>query len=226
MKPVLFDFNGTLYNDTRFHIAAWKRFLETHLKRPFTEEEVLVACIGPANEEILHRMIDPQLTDAQIEELGEEKETYYRAACRSKEEYLQLIKGAPEMLDTLTRRGVPFALATGSGIGNINFYLNDLGLKRWFNMDRITYDDGIIPNKPDAAFYTDAARRIGYTPKDCVVVEDSATGILAARNAGAGMIISLTGTMTEAQKANCGDIAAWISDFTDIEKVFEKLGVL
>ena len=40
MKAVLFDFNGTLYNDTEFHRAAWRNFMKRKFDMDLTEEEI------------------------------------------------------------------------------------------------------------------------------------------------------------------------------------------
>lgn len=75
----------------------------------------------------------------------------------------------------------------------MEFYLEDLGLKRWFTLDRIVYDEGTLPCKPDPAFYIEAARRLGLTPR-MRHRRDSRTGIQAAVNAGAGRIVAMDRT--------------------------------
>ena len=194
MKAVLFDFNGTLYNDTALHMAAWKNFFRKFFDMKLTDEEVFRRCIGPSNADIFADFFHGTLSEAEVARLSGEKEKEYLAAARSDPKNLQLMDGAPEMFDRLTESGVPFALATASPIGNVEFYLEDLGLKRWFTLDRIVYDEGTLPCKPDPAFYIEAARRLGLTPRECVIVEDSRTGIQAAVNAGAGRIVAMDRT--------------------------------
>ena len=103
----------------------------------------------------------------------------------------------------------------------MEFYLNDLGLKKWFTMDRIVYDQGILPSKPDPAFYLEAAKCIGVDPKDCIIAEDSITGIGAAINAGAGRIVAIDRSVSrewlEARK-NAGEIHAIVHDFCGFER--------
>ena len=153
----------------------------------------------------------------EVARLSGEKEKEYLAAARSDPKNLQLMDGAPEMFDRLTESGVPFALATASPIGNVEFYLEDLGLKRWFTLDRIVYDEGTLPCKPDPAFYIEAARRLGLTPRDCVIVEDSPTGIQAAVNAGAGRIVAMDRTTPRDWLERNPHIDAIIHDFFHFE---------
>lgn len=222
MKPILFDFNGTLYNDTRFHILSWQKFLHQELNIDFTEERIMEVCIGPSNTAILKGLLG-DISDARIEELAKTKEAYYRATCREKAENLRLINGAPEMLDALNAKNVPFALATSSGIDNVNFYLNDLGLNRWFDLNRIVYENGTVASKPDPAFYTEAAHRLNADPADCIVVEDSPTGLRGAMNAGVKTLIAMDRTMSKEVLTQFPEISAVIHDYHGFPELIEKL---
>ena len=122
------------------------------------------------------------------------------------------------MLDILVEKGIPFALATASPIENIMFYLNDLGLKKWFTLDRIVYEEGKLPSKPNPAFYIEAARRIGLTPEECLIVEDSPTGIQAAINARAEGIIAIDRTARREWLESRKEIIAIIHDFCGFER--------
>lgn len=223
MKAVLFDFNGTLYNDTALHMAAWRSFFLKFFGMKLTDEEVHRRCIGPSNDSIFADFFHGTMSEAEVARLSEEKEREYRAAARSSKENLQLVNGVPEMLDWLTERGVPFALATASPLGNVEFYLEDLGLKRWFTLDRIVYEEGKLPSKPDPAFYLEAARRVAALPQECVIVEDSRTGIQAAINAGAGRIIARDCTAPRQWLEENPHIDAIIHDFTHFEEVLGEI---
>ena len=58
-------------------------------------------------------------------------------------------------------------------------------MNKWFTLGKIVYDDGNIPQKPHPAFYLEAARRLNLSPADCLIAEDSVTGIRSALAAGA-----------------------------------------
>lgn len=218
MKGILFDFNGTLFNDTHLHKAAWHSFFLKNFGWDFSEEEILRRCLGPSNDDIFKDFFDGKLTKAEVDALAAKKEEEYRASAKSDPANMHLIEGVPEMLDMLVEKGIPFALATASPIENIMFYLNDLGLKKWFTLDRIVYEEGKLPSKPNPAFYIEAARRIGLTPEECLIVEDSPTGIRAAINAHAEGIIAIDRTANREWLESQKEIIAIIHDFCGFER--------
>lgn len=218
MKGILFDFNGTLFNDTHLHRAAWHDFFLKNYGWDLSDEEIMRRCLGPSNDDIFKDFFEGKLSKAEIDVLAAKKEVEYRAAAKSDPANMHLIDGVPELLDLLVERGIPFALATASPIENIMFYLEDLGLKKWFTIDRIVYEEGKLASKPDPAFYIEAARRIGLTPEECMIVEDSPTGIRAAINAHAGKIIALDRTAKREWLEAQPEISAIIHDFWGFER--------
>lgn len=218
MKGILFDFNGTLFNDTHLHRQAWHNFFLNNFGWDFSDEEIMRRCLGPSNDDIFKDFFDGKLSRAEMDELAEKKEIEYRTAVKSDPANMHLIEGAPEMLDMLVEKGIPFALATASPIGNLLFYLEDLGLKKWFTIDRIVYEEGKLPSKPNPAFYIEAARRIGLTPEECLIVEDSPTGIQAAINAKAERIIAMDRTAKREWLESKEEISAILHDFRGFER--------
>lgn len=217
MKGFLFDFNGTLYDDSRLHMQAWRNYYREKFNRALSDAEVQ-SFIGPSNADIFAMSLGVRLSTEKAAELSAEKEAAYRAVARSNPANLRLIDGVPEMLDLLAERKIPFALATSSVRENVDFYLEDLGLKRWFSIDRIVYEEGKLASKPDPAFYIEAAHRIGLSPEDCTIVEDSPTGIQAAINARAGRIIAIDRTAPREWLENRTEIDAIIHDFRGFER--------
>ena len=217
MKGILFDFNGTLYDDTRLHMEAWHNFFLKHFGIDIPREEVRRRFIGPSNVNIFADYFDGKMSPEEVEKNSRLKEAEYRAVARSNPDNLKLINGAVEMFDKIVEMGIPFALATASPIENIMFYLEDLGLNKWFTLDRIVYEEGKLPSKPDPAFYIEAAKRIGLTPEDCIVVEDSRTGIQSAINAKAGKIVAIDRSTPKEWLESKPEIGAIIHDFTGFE---------
>ena len=191
MKGIIFDFNGTLFWDSQLHLDAWREFSAKIRKTPFTDEEMLKYMFGRTNEDIRAYAIGKKPDKELVERLGQEKEAYYRDMCLKKPEEFKLAPNAVEFLDYLKSNNIPMTIATMSEWCNMEFYIKEFKLEKWFDIEKIVYSTGKIPGKPAPDIYLIAAKNLGLDPKDCVVIEDALSGIEAARRAGIGKIIAI-----------------------------------
>ena len=74
---------------------------------------------------------------------------------------------------------------------NVEFYIKEFHLEKWFDLNKIVYSDGTIPGKPAPDIFLIAAKKMGLKPSECVVIEDAIAGIKSAQTAGAGKIIAI-----------------------------------
>ena len=215
ISTVIFDFNGTLFFDSHLHIAAWKCFLALHHFPAMTDGQFKEKFLGRNNAEIMEMLHGRVLPTEEMEALAEEKEAIYRDICLKLPDQLHLVAGAEAFFDALKARGIPFTIATGSGKSNVDFYFDVFRLDRWFDYSRVVYDDGTLPGKPDPAVYLKVTSLLGVDPADCMVFEDSFSGIHSAHNAGIGRIaaISLPENVPYVRELGIADIIA--ADFTD-----------
>lgn len=189
-KGIIFDFNGTLFEDYDLQADAWDLLFRKHCGRGMRPGEFEDCLYGLGNVDILDYIntLDPEKRfDITV---TDEKESIYRQLCREQPERAVFVPGVEEMLNRLKADGVPMAIATASEIVNVTFFVETFRLERWFPRDLIIYDDRTIPQKPAPDIYLRAASRLGIDPADCVVCEDSGNGIKAARAAGIGRIIA------------------------------------
>lgn len=189
-KGVIFDFNGTLFEDEDLQAGGWAAVIRKYLGREMTMDEFRGKILGRGNLDILHYLNDLDPENHFDISITDEKEIAYRAFCRDHPERTVLLPGAEETFSELQAAGIPFAIATASEITNVEFYIGTFGLDRWFTRDRIIYDDRTFPVKPAPDIYLHAAARLGLSPADCVVCEDTASGVRSAAAAGAGRIIA------------------------------------
>ncbi|MFM7458924.1 MAG: HAD family hydrolase [bacterium] len=188
IKAVIFDMDGVLVYNTEFHKKALKQFCSSkgfHL----TDEDMAEKIYGRTNREWLLNLFDKDLTDELVEEYAQEKELIYR------ELYKDSIEPAPgliEFLDLLDSLNILRAIGTSAPPVNVEFTLEKANLRKYFSL---VIDDTMIKNsKPDPEIYLKAAAELGFQPQECVVFEDSKSGILAALNAGA-RVVALTSTL-------------------------------
>jgi len=212
LRSFIFDFNGTLFRDTEFHRVAWKQFMANH-GITISDDDFRRRMNGPGNDVILRRFFGDGPTDAEIDALSEEKERIYRGIVSADPSRQALAPGVVEMLDLFKERDIPCAVATASIRANVDFYMEALGLKRWFDYDHIFYMTGEFPGKPDPAIYQIAMRRRGYRPADTIVVEDSLSGMRSAWDAGVSGIIAIGDTVSREDLAQFPNVIARIQDF-------------
>ena len=212
MKAVLLDFNGTLFFDSSFHEEAWvKIFRELHEN---AEEEPDISHIcGPRNDIIIQNMA-PWLSKEERDKVSQHKESLYRQICKDNPNSLHLVPGVIDFLEKLKEEKIPFILASASIKDNIDFYFETFGLEKWFDKDICVYDDGSYADKGD--MHKEAARRLCVDIKECVIIEDSISGITHAKEVGAGKIIAVGNDKTKDEILNLG-VDMLIYDFTEIK---------
>jgi HAD superfamily hydrolase (TIGR01509 family) len=90
--------------------------------------------------------------------------------------------GALDLIAALRDRGVPVGLATNSGREFATRALRAAGIQDRF--DAVVSAEDVEHPKPAPDVYLEAAARLGADPARCVALEDSQTGVAAARAAG------------------------------------------
>ena len=141
-KGILFDFNGTLFFDSEFHIVAFQKiFPELGVPAP-TREEVIERILGRSNAMIFRENIKADANDAETVEFAHSKESIYYGLCLANKDRFKLADGAEEFLDYLKAEGIPFTIATGSDRESVDFFFEHIGLDRWFDIQKIVYTDG------------------------------------------------------------------------------------
>ena len=117
------------------------------------------------------------------------------------------LPGVVELLGELRERGVPVGLATNSARGFVVHALRAAGLEGAF--DAVVSADDVARPKPAPDVYLAAAAALGADPAACVALEDSQTGVAAAR--AAGMVVvgipSLPGVALDGADLVAGSVA-------------------
>jgi beta-phosphoglucomutase len=180
IKGLLFDLDGVLVTTEHNHFVAWKRTAD-ELGVPFTEKE---------NERLkgISRIDSLKL----IMEMGNVfvSENEFEALLTSKNEfYLESIQQLnqsdllPGVLDLLEKaKGMGVKLGVGSSSKNANFILNLLGISSYF--DVVIDGNGVEFPKPHPEVFLNGAKALGLEPSECLVFEDAASGIKAAKDGG------------------------------------------
>jgi len=176
IKAFIFDLDGVLTDTAEYHYRAWKRLADEE-GIPFTRQDN-ERLRGVSRRRSLELLLKGrEVTEGQAQEMMERKNRYYREMIR-RITPADLLEGVPELLQELRAAGIRFAIASVSK--NTRDVVERLGLKA----DAISDGYSVERAKPAPDLFLHAASQLGIAPSQCVVLEDAAAGIEAARAAG------------------------------------------
>ena len=184
----IFDVDGVIVDSTALHTKVWERYLE-----PFGIDSsgIQEKMHGKRNDEIVLELFGPGLTDEELNHHGAAKEALYREMISPHLES-KLVPGIREFLDR--HKDIPMGVASNAEPANVECVLAKSGLKEYFRV--IVDGDQVERPKPWPDIYRKAAESLGVQAEDCLVFEDSLTGVSAALAAGA-KVIGITTTCEE-----------------------------
>lgn len=183
IKGVLFDMDGVILDTEKLYIRFWLEAAQL-LGYPMTfemslgmrslsseaGERKLKSYLGEDADYFAVREKRIQIMDKYIEEHG-----------------VELKAGIHELLAFLKEQGIKTSIATSSPLDRTKKYLTQVGLIDEF--DAIVSGHMVEHGKPEPDIYLFAASNLGLKPEECLVLEDSPTGVLAAYRAGCVPVI-------------------------------------
>jgi HAD superfamily hydrolase (TIGR01509 family) len=210
-KGVIFDFNGTIFWDTPLHNKAWDIFLKK-FSLSLSDEKKNEVIHGRTTPDILKYLFDRKMSEEEIRSFRYEKEVVYQKLCV--DNGLKLASGVVELLEFLKENNIAYTLATASSLNNVDFYFSYLNLDKYFDRNKVSYDDGTVKGKPSPDLFIRAFDKLSVEGKNAVIFEDSYAGIEAAQNSGAGFIYIVNSTRADYSRFSHNII----SDFSEVDK--------
>ncbi len=170
--------DGTLIDSEEFHWIAWR---DTLAKEGIAiSREQFLRSFGQRNDTILREWLDAAATPERIEQIGSAKEELFRELVSKNG--MQALPGVADWIHSLHAERWLQAVASAAPRENIRMVLDALNAGDWFQT--VVSAEDVRCGKPDPDVFLTAACRVGVPPARCVVVEDAAAGIEAARRAG------------------------------------------
>jgi beta-phosphoglucomutase len=177
-KAFIFDLDGVLTDTAEYHYCAWKR-LADQLEISFTREDNEALRGIPRRESLLLVLKGRILPEAQMQEMMARKNLYYLESIRDITPR-DVLPGARELLEEMRAAGIKTAL--GSASKNAGEVIQRLDLLQL--LDAVSDGHSTELQKPAPDLFLHAALQLQLTPDECVVVEDAAAGVKAARAGG------------------------------------------
>lgn len=211
LAAAIFDTDGVITDTASVHEHAWKDVFDEYLRSraerhgepfaEFTSRDYLAHVDGVSRYDGVRRFLASRGID--LEE-GEDQDTPDRETVRGignrkNERFLERLRrdGAPAypgtvaLLRWLRGWGIPTAVISASR--NAAEVLASAGVAELFDtrVDGVASGELGLAGKPDPAVFLEAARRLGVTPAEALVVEDALSGVEAGRRGGFGLVVGV-----------------------------------
>jgi len=175
-KAILFDNDGTLVNTEPIFFETTRDIFANYnveLTYDFFVNEHLTKNVHTFD--LLRRV---NFSEEQIKGISAEREVLYGKRLRSG---VELMDGTLKVLESLSGK-VKMGIVTSSWKENLDIILDGLGIRHFF--DFIVTADEVKVVKPDPTIYKIGIDKSGFSPSECVAIEDTERGVVSARRAG------------------------------------------
>ena len=178
IKGLLFDLDGVIVETAKYHYLAWKEIAE-ELNIDFTLEdnERLKGVSRTKSFEILLEIGNIKLSEEKFNEYCKLKNDIYLSYI-NKMDKSEILPGVKEFIMDSRTKG--YKIALGSASKNSMTILEKLDIVNFF--DVIIDGTKVSKAKPDPEVFLNGALNLGLKPEECLVFEDSFSGIEAAHN--------------------------------------------
>ena len=227
IRAMIFDLDGTLVQTERLKAISYAHAAAELRPDAVTEDVVMAAfrdVVGLSRNEVATALVErfglAQAAGARMAEFG--VGTPWQAYIQLRLRHYEAILADPEvlrrnqwphnvdLLHAARQAGCKVGLATMSYCPQVQRVLGVLGLMSEF--DFVASRDDVEHGKPDPEIYLLVARELGVPPHDCLVIEDSPTGVKAALAADMHVIAVSTPFTREALHAGGLLEERWIVD--------------
>ena len=214
VKGVIFDMDGLMFDTERVSGIVWRKTAKT-LGFSITEE--FISSFRGRNYLGIKELFKKQYgRDFDYDGARAIKQRFFHAYID--ENGVPVKKGLKELLMYLEKRNIPAAVATSTGRQFAEKMLRMAGIYDCFN--GFVCGDEIIHGKPCPDIFHKAAQKLGIDPVDCLVLEDSEPGVLAAKAAG-GYVIHVPDLVHVSREAKEG-ITAQMETLLDVRDWLEE----
>ncbi len=185
MIAVIFDQDGVIVNTSTVHFEAWRRIFHIY-NINLTYDIYKKRMAGRKAIENIKTFLGNR-PEEEIKNLLNKKNDYFKELFDLN---LHAVQGIKSFLKELKDNKVPTAIASSSRKVIVDFVLDQIGIKEYF--DVIVTGEDVQKAKPDPFIYFLTAKKLNIDSTKCVVFEDSIAGVMAAKNARMKVVLLTT----------------------------------
>lgn len=178
LKAVLFDMDGVIVDTEPLHRKAYfKTFNELEIE---VSEDLYTSFTGASTKRVCETLINEFNLNHTHEGIANIKRTYFKDYFYNDDDF-DLIPGVKKLIEHYHENGIRLILASSATMMTINMVFEKFGLAKYFS-GKISGAD-LKESKPHPEVFLLAAEMAGEPVENCMVIEDSTNGILAAHRA-------------------------------------------
>jgi len=176
IQGIILDLDGVICDTAKFHFEAWKRLAEDYgYSLTEADNEALKGVSRADSLKFILQKANTTLSSDQFEIDLVRKNQWYLELVQEMDSSF-LLDGVADFFEKAISLNIPLAL--GSASKNANLVLEKVGLLNKFNA--IVDANLVVNGKPHPETFLKAAELIQIAPENCMVFEDSASGVQAA----------------------------------------------
>jgi len=201
----VFDMDGVIVDTNPHHKIALREFAEKY-GYSLSEDDLIKKIYGRTNKEWIPNLFERKLSPEEVANYGEEKEQMFRDLY---EKDIVEVKGLTNFLEEAKRLDIKMAIGTSAPRSNVDFVLQHTGIAKYFSV--ILDESHVTHGKPNPEIYINCAVALNYPTAQCIVFEDSLSGVAAGSAAG-NPVVGVATTHTAEELGT----KIVIRDFTEI----------
>lgn len=216
LKAVIFDMDGVIIDSEPIHMKLEN---ETYKKLSIevTGDEHR-SFVGSTSHYMWGTLKDKYKLNQTLEELIEYDRSTYLKYLNSEECEITLIDGVKELIEDLYEKGIKLAIASSSPLNVIEVIAKKFQIEEYFEV--FVTGDYVERSKPEPDIFLFASEKLGVSPENCVVIEDSHNGVRAAKKAGM-KCVGINSDATGSQDISMADLV--INSFKEVSKMIVNI---
>ncbi|MDD4556025.1 MAG: HAD family phosphatase [Alphaproteobacteria bacterium] len=173
-KLVIFDFDGVIADTEKLWVSVWHKFVNENSNLNWSFEEAYKNFAG----------VSPVTKIERLKNFGiNVTESDYAKIIEGETSLIKEIEITKDIIDILKDENLIKCIGTGGPTLKTAKKIDVLNIRKYLPNEIVFTAEMVKRGKPEPDIFLYAAEKMGYKPEDCVVVEDSIAGAIAAKAA-------------------------------------------